>query len=53
MKTLESLEEIHRRIKKRKTLVRASQLMAIAEYPIIEGKKKLTLKAVASAGTKK
>ena len=48
----ESLNEISLRIKKRKTLAKASRLLAIAEYPIIQGKRKLTLKAVASAGTK-
>ena len=51
IKISESLNNLFRRIKNRKTLEKAAKLIAIAGYPIIEGKKKLTLKVVASAGT--
>ena len=48
----ESLNKISLRTKKSKTLRKASQLLAMAEHPIVQGKRKLTLKLIASAGTK-
>lgn len=39
-------------MKKRKTLEKTSKLLSMAEYPIRQGKRKITLKAIASAGTK-